>query len=502
MTTDQCESQDCSELHRAVERIAELEQVLAEKDAEIANLESPPYRIDGIEIDCSTCQNQSNNCCFTCALVLKEEVFRFNAAAKGYSIAAEYWRSLYHEERGKRKANNMQKEMQISEYSRLVDYWTGVVTVKDNQIAQYKQAVIGRDENNKQMQIWVGETGVENEKLKAEIENYQQKLDKVKKALINWHESHCVECDLLYPIHTGDQGYNFACDMEDEGLCWLKDLMILFNMNQTKTVSEIDEESAKNKNENGICNIRGFLYHLRDNCIPINEWDSDIKSCFECMAHGEPCFIPEIINYLNGNNDIASWGKPSPEPSPEKSVPEPEMDTPSPAVTRPRGRGVKKDRETLISRSRFAGFTEVELDAVEGALNHYIRLRGNRSATMDPSSGERKAVDQEIIGGIEAKMSKKIESQLEESLYLECGCGIFHPHDDYPFVSCRKCGYIHSGTIKEIEAARANGTLMKRVHWKDLTPEQQKRLQDQDEAEQRWEEEQELEQEEYEREGW
>jgi uncharacterized coiled-coil protein SlyX len=49
--------------------------------------------------------------------------------------------------------------------------------------------------------------------------------------------------------------------------------------------------------------IRAKLFELRDNCSEFNEWDSTIKSCWECYVHGEPCFIPDVITILNGTID-------------------------------------------------------------------------------------------------------------------------------------------------------------------------------------------------------
>jgi hypothetical protein len=54
-------------------------------------------------------------------------------------------------------------------------------------------------------------------------------------------------------------------------------------------------------------------------------------------------------------------------------------------------------------------------------------------------------------------------------LILKCGCGVFHPINDYPFVSCKTCGYINCGTKEELEEAEKNGTKMQVVKWSELT---------------------------------
>lgn len=74
----------------------------------------------------------------------------------------------------------------------------------------------------------------------------------------------------------------------------------------------------------------------------------------------------------------------------------------------------------------------------------------------------------------EEKNQEKLRSIIQGHipLILKCGCRVFHPVDDYPFVKCTTCGWINCGTKEELEEARKNGTLMKTLKWQDLTEEE------------------------------
>jgi len=92
-----------------------------------------------------------------------------------------------------------------------------------------------------------------------------------------------------------------------------------------------------------------------------------------------------------------------------------------------------------------------------------------------------------------AENKKEKRDYFKHPLLLECGCGIFHPFDDNPFVTCSKCGFINSGNKEQLAKAEQDGKLMKRVYWEDLTPEQRKKINDDDEEQERHQEELEME---------
>jgi hypothetical protein len=80
-------------------------------------------------------------------------------------------------------------------------------------------------------------------------------------------------------------------------------------------------------------------------------------------------------------------------------------------------------------------------------------------------------------------MTKSIKEYLKSPLILRCGCGVFRPQDDYPFVNCGTCGFINCGSREDLDRAKKEGKLMQRVYWEDLTLDEKKRLNEQEKQE-------------------